>query len=400
MTALGIVLFVVALLTSIVLHEAGHMVCARLAGGKVTEFFVGFGPRIWSFRRGETEYGVKAVPAGGYVKIVGMTELEEIEPEDEPYALYHKPARWRLLTLSAGSITHFVIGVLLFLFIPVAFGEVTQDLSGTVGSVSQCYSTTKAAGTCTSGTDPASPAAQAGLRAGDRIVAVNGAAVSDWTGVVNALHTLKSGATYKITYVRDGARHTVPITPVTGNVAISGPVDLSPMIGITAPDAVTVHPGFFTSLGDGFSMFGSAVTNSVEGIAQIPGDIPKLFDSTVNHTSRSDTSPVGVVGMAQVGGQIFDQHQFSEYLSIIAAINVFIGIFNLLPILPLDGGHIAVLLYEEARRRLLRLFGRTDPGRVDLNKLLPVAYTFLILFVGLTVLLLAADITNPIQVPH
>jgi membrane-associated protease RseP (regulator of RpoE activity) len=397
--ALGIVLFVVALLTSIVLHEAGHMVCARWSGGKVTEFFVGFGPRLWSFRRGGTEYGVKAIPAGGYVKIVGMTELEEIEPEDEPYALYHKPARWRLLTLSAGSITHFIIGVLLFLLIPLAFGELTQDLTGTVGSVSACYSTTKAAGTCNPATDPASPAAKAGLRAGDKIVAVNGATASSWNDVVNQLHTLKSGTTYQLTYVRGGARHTVSITPVTGNVAESGPVSLSTMIGITAPNAVTIHPGLVTSLDDGFRMFGSAVVNSVRGIGQIPGDIPKLFDSTVNHAARSDTSPVGVVGMAQVGGQVFGQHQFSEYLAIIAAINVFIGLFNLLPILPLDGGHIAVLIYEVARRRVLRLFGRADPGRVDLNKLLPIAYMFLILFVGLTVLLLAADISNPIKVP-
>lgn len=398
MNALGIVLFVVALLVSIMLHEAGHMLTALWSGGKVTEYFVGFGPRLWSFRRRDTEYGVKAIPAGGYVKIVGMTELEPIEPADEPYALYHKPAYKRLLTLAAGSLVHFTIALVLLLAIPLAFGIVKEDLSGTIGTVSPCV--TQHAGSCDPAKDPESPAKLAGLRAGDKIVAVGSTQVHGWTGLTTALHKVKANVPVPLTYVRDGTRHTVNITPVVGNVSGDpSQVVKGTMIGIEAPLPYKDHPGVFAALGDGFHSFGQTFTGSIEGLGSIPAAIPKLFTATFDHSARSASSPVGVVGMAQVGGQIFGDHDFADFLSLIAAINMFIGIFNLLPILPLDGGHIAILLYESGRRRVSRMFGRPDPGRVDLNKMLPVAYAFLMVFVGLTVLLLAADITNPIRLP-
>src|SRR5262249_1668750 len=158
---------------------------ARKAGGKVTEFFVGFGPRIWSFRKGETEYGIKAIPAGGYVKIVGMTDLEPIDPEDEPKAFYRKPLGWRLLTLSAGSPMHFLIALILLLIVPLTWGVTSRDTSGKVGAVTQCLKTT--AGECGPG-DGASPAKAAGLAAGDKIIAVNNVPVDSWQAMTDQLH--------------------------------------------------------------------------------------------------------------------------------------------------------------------------------------------------------------------
>ena len=408
MGPLGIILFVVALVASIMLHEAGHMVCARKAGGKVTEFFLGFGPKIWSFRKGETEYGVKAIPAGGYVKIVGMTDLEPIDPEDEPRAFYRKPLGWRLLTLSAGSLTHFLIALFLLLLVPLTWGIQSRDLSGTVGTVTQCLKTT--AGACDTA-DAASPAKAAGLENGDKIVAVNGVATHSWQDVTDQLHNgqPKLGSDNKptsapvpvsVTYVRAGQQQTTTITPQVGNVSADPKkVQLGLMIGIQAPPLVYQHPGFLNEVGNGFTGFGTYAKGSVTGLVDIPASIPKLFQATTSDKPRDANAPVGVVGMADLTGGVIQNQGYAGFLYYIASINMFIGIFNLLPLLPLDGGHIAIALYEAGRRRIAKLFGRPDPGRVDLNKLMPAAFTFLVLFVGLSLLLMAADITNPLKYP-
>ena len=408
MGPLGIILFVIALVASIMLHEAGHMVCARKAGGKVTEFFLGFGPKIWSFRKGETEYGVKAIPAGGYVKIIGMTDLEPIEPEDEPRAFYKKPLGWRLLTLSAGSLMHFLIALVLLLMVPLTWGIASRDLSGTVGTVTQCLRTT--AGACTSA-DAESPAKAAGLENGDKIVAVNGAATHSWQDVTDQLHKGQPtiGGDNKptgdphpvaVTYVRDGRQHTTEITPAVGNVSADPKqVQLGLMIGIQAPPAVWKHPGFAGEVGNGFTTYGSYIKGSVTGLVNIPASIPKLFQATTSDKPRDPNAPVGVVGMASLTGSVIKDGGYSQFLGYIASINIFIGLFNLLPLLPLDGGHIAIALYEAGRRKAAKAFGRPDPGRVDLNKLMPAAFTFLVLFVGLSLLLMAADITNPLKLP-
>jgi membrane-associated protease RseP (regulator of RpoE activity) len=384
---LGSLLFVLALLISIVLHEAGHMWAARWSGGKVTEFFVGFGAKLWSFQRGETEYGIKAIPAGGYVKIVGMTDLDEVEPGDEDRALKNKPARKRLLTLSAGSLMHFVIALFLFALAASAFG-IRNDDTTTVGQIS-CATKSVTAG-CTAG-DP-TPAKNAGLEVGDVITSVNGTAVSTYTDLVAA-----QPAT--ITYTRAGATHTTSVTPETGQTYdTNDKVITVPMVGI-AGSSLVQRSNPIAAVRYSGSEFWTSVTGTFSGLGAIPGEIPQLFKSTVDHTARSANGPVGVVGMAQVSGQLFGDGGFSYVLLLVASINVFIGIFNLLPILPLDGGHIAILLYEQGRKRVYRLLRRPEPGRVDINKLIPVAYVFLLAFVGLTLLLVAADVTNPIHLP-
>jgi membrane-associated protease RseP (regulator of RpoE activity) len=391
---LGSLIFVLALLISVVLHEAGHMWTARWSGGKVTEFFVGFGTKLWSFRRGETEYGLKAIPAGGYVKIVGMTDLDEVEPGDEDRALRNKPARKRLLTLAAGSLTHFLIALVLFFAVAAFFGIRNNDTT-TIGQIS-CATKSVSAG-CVAG-DP-TPAKNAGLQVGDVVTSVDGTKVTTYDALVNALHALKAGQPATLTYTRGGVSHATTVTPQIGQTYnTDNKVVTVPMVGI-AGTIVVQRSNPIAAIGYSGSQFGQSVTGTFQGLGQIPGEIPQLFRSTVDHTARSANGPVGVVGMAQVSGQLFGDGGFSYVLLLVASINVFIGIFNLLPILPLDGGHIAILLYEEARKRVYRLLRRPEPGRVDINKMIPVAYAFLIFFVGLTVLLVAADITNPIHLP-
>lgn len=400
MGVVGALLFVLALLISIVLHEAGHMWCARWSGGKVTEFFVGFGPRLWSFVRGETEYGVKAIPAGGYVKIVGMTDLDEIEPGDEDRALKNKPARKRLLTLAAGSLMHFLIALFLFAFIPMAWG-VQQATTTTIGNVSACMvpSGTNAGATTGCSATQKSPAAAAGLVAGDKITAINGKKVADATSLVTALHALPADKPAMVTYTdSSGATKTANVTPVGSNdvTLTNGSTGKGSLIGVTLLSP-TVHQNPIAAVETSGKQFWTAIKGTFSGLASIPESIPKLFTSTVDHSQRSLNSPVGVVGMAEVSGTLYQQGGVGSVLGMVAAVNVFIGVFNLLPILPLDGGHIAILLYEEARKRVYRLRRKPEPGRVDLNKMMPVAYGFLLFFVCLTVLLVAADVTNPIR---
>jgi membrane-associated protease RseP (regulator of RpoE activity) len=394
----GALLFVLALLVSIVLHEAGHMVCARWSGGKVTEFFVGFGARLWSFKRGETEYGIKAIPAGGYVKIVGMTDLDEIEPGDEDRALKNKPARKRLLTLSAGSLMHFLIALFVFAFIPMVWGQ--QQSNTSVDTVSACMVTTGSnAGATTGCGSTTSPAEAAGLTKGDKITAVDGKAVTDATSLVNALHARPAGEPATIAYTdASGAARTASVTPVasTDVTQSDGTVGKGSLIGITLGES-TVHQNPVAAVKTSGSDFWMSIKDTFQGLGSIPASIPRLFTSTVDHSQRSTSSPVGVVGMAEVSGTLYQQGGFGSVLLLVAEVNVFIGVFNLLPILPLDGGHIAILLYEEARKRVYKLRRRPEPGRVDLNKMMPVAYGFLLFFVCLTVLLVAADVTNPIR---
>jgi membrane-associated protease RseP (regulator of RpoE activity) len=395
----GALFFVLALLISIVLHEAGHMVCARWSGGKVTEFFVGFGARLWSFQRGETEYGIKAIPAGGYVKIVGMTDLDEIEPGDEDRALKNKPARKRLLTMAAGSIVHFLIALVLFAFVPMVWG--TQQNTTAVGAVAACMvpSGTNAGATTGCGSADKSPAAAAGLVAGDKITAVDGKPITTPTSLVDTLHELPGGKATTVTYVdASGATRTTTVTPVSSDdvTETDGSTGKGSLIGISL-GYTTVHSNPIAAIKTSGDDFWASIKDTFSGLASIPASIPKLFTSTVDHTQRSTSSPVGVVGMAEVSGTLYQEGGLGSVLLLVAEVNVFIGVFNLLPILPLDGGHIAILLYEEARKRVYRLLRRPVPGRVDLNKMMPVAYGFLLFFVCLTVLLVAADVTNPIR---
>jgi membrane-associated protease RseP (regulator of RpoE activity) len=256
----------------------------------------------------------------------------------------------------------------------------------------------------TTGCDPAknpSPAAKAGLAAGDVITAVNGTAIRDFDDLTRALHGLPSQQPATIAYTdTKGVKHTTTVVPVHAATVTNpdGSTRAGSLIGL-AQSAYLKHYNPISAVSYAGHQFWGGVTGTFKGLASIPASIPKLFNSTVDHTQRSADSPVGVVGMAQISGSIIGEAGFAGFFSLVAVINVFIGIFNLLPILPLDGGHVAILLYEEGRKRIYRLLRRPVPGRVDLNKLMPVAYAFLLAFVGLTLLLLAADITNPIRLP-
>jgi len=401
LTALGVLTFVVGLLVSVAIHEFGHLLTAKWFGMKATEYFVGFGPRLWSFRRGETEYGLKAIPAGGYVKIVGMTDLEEVAPEDEPRAFYRQPARRRLVVLAAGSASHLVIGFFVFAFVLMALGRPVQ--STTVGAVSPC-APVGVDDQCSPGDAP-SPAAAAGLRPGDRIVAIDGRPVQTWADETKAIRAA-GGKTVPILVERDGRQLTLTADVVQRErQSLTDPsrTEKVGVLGVTGEIVMDRAGPVETVTTSAGAVWGTVVLTG-QVLIQIPSKIPDLINA-LSGGERDPAGLVGVVGIARISGETLSSDglpfaaSFGNVLLQLAALNIFIGLFNALPLLPLDGGHMAVLLFETARSRLYRLFGRPDPGRVDLTRLLPAAYLFLILLVGLTVLLLAADIVNPVQLP-
>ncbi|MFA1549423.1 RIP metalloprotease [Actinomadura chokoriensis] len=394
---LGAVAFVVALLASVMLHEGGHLVTAKRFGMKATQYFVGFGPTLWSTRRGETEYGVKAIPLGGFVKIVGYTPLEEIDEADRPRAFYRQPAGRRAVVIAAGVVANFVFAFLLLLAMAVTIGvPQSGTVTSTVDKVSSCVPATLREG-CGGGRPP-SPAARAGLRAGDRIVAFNGMQVSDWADLTKAINAAKPGETVPAVVQRPGAGHPVTL-PIT--LADAGG---EPFVGISAK----VVGGGYERAGplDAVVFAARGIGRTVQGIgvvaADLPAAIPKLFSPERESTPGGQVG--SVVGATEVSGQIFSSDNTARdkvalFLSLVVSVNIFLGALNVLPLLPLDGGHLAVVAYERARAGVNRIRGRPDPGTVDIAKLMPLTYLAVLLLVGFGVLLILADVLNPLQLP-
>jgi membrane-associated protease RseP (regulator of RpoE activity) len=402
---LGVVAFVVGILASVMVHEWGHMVTARRFGAKVTEFFVGFGPKLWSFKRGETEYGIKAIPAGGYVKIIGMTDLETLAPEDQARAFYRKPAWQRAVTLSAGSFMHLVIGVLLFWLAFGVFGNPVQEIEGTkLGTIVACVPAS-ASDPCTKA-DPPSPALSAGLKVGDRVLSVDGKKVSVWSDVTDAIRA-HPGAPVTLLIQRGASTISKTVTTKSvvrpdvndpnKNVTV-GALGVGPSVRVSE-----VREGPIQALGSSFSMTGQTITTGFSAIIRLPAKIFQVGQVLFGNGQRDANGAIGVVGISRISGEVAQSGDLSPagrvatILELLAGFNVFVGVFNMFPLLPLDGGHVAVLAYERARAAIFRRRGQPEPPRPDMNKLLPLVYVVFIAFVAMTVLLVAADILKPVQ---
>ena len=455
LTVLGIVAFAIGLLFSIGFHEYGHFRWARKFGMRVPQFMVGFGPTVFSRTRGETEYGIKAIPMGGYIRIVGMIPpaeegeskratrmrsfiaevrgqaLNDVRPGDEGRVFYAKPWWQRVIVMSAGPLHNLVLAVVLFTITLLAVG--TSVITTQVAEVPACVvpvgaqSIDRAAAddsdVCdipivTSGADAgevcelgtpncalpvASPAARAGLQPGDTIVAIDGRAIDpdaydSWTTVQQAIRS-SPNEELTLTIERDGDRSDLPVTPIPNTVytedgegtTTAGFLGVQPVGGL-ARQSVGDVPGYF----------GMIVSNSVERLVEIPERVPQLFRAAFLGEERDENGPIGVVGVGRISGEVFSIEDFSTaekisfFLSLLASVNLVLFLFNLLPMYPLDGGHVAGALYEKARSTVARLRGRPDPGPFDIARLMPVAYVIAGLFIVLSGLLLVADIVNPI----
>jgi membrane-associated protease RseP (regulator of RpoE activity) len=392
--ALGVVLFVLGILISVILHEAGHFLTAKKFGMKATQFFVGFGPTIWSRVWGETEYGLKALPFGAFVRITGMTRLEEVEVEDEPRAMSNKPYWQRAIVMVAGSFMHFALAFVLLLFLALGIGQ-ANDNTTTIGSVSPCVPASLKAfdqGSCKNSLG-AAPAQRAGIKPGDKIIAIDGKPVHNWTQLGTAIRARPAGQPMEVTVLRNGQTLTLTARPaiVPGRHGAYLGIGDAVIFQRTSPIGAVTFAG---------SAFGQVVVGSAEAVAKLPAALPDLFAKDRSKTPAANVS--SMVGAADIAGQAVSssggwRYAVSDLLLILISINIFIGAVNLLPLLPLDGGHLAVIFYEQIRSWLARLRGKPDPGLVDLQKLIPVSVGVFALLIGLGVLLMAADIFNPVH---
>ena len=392
MKIIGIVAFIVALLFSVMVHEFGHYITARKFGMKVTEFFLGFGKRIWSTKRGETEFGIKAIPAGGYCKISGMTVRDEMELGEENRAFIKASSGRKLIVLGAGSFLHFVLGfvILLILFIGVGTNHITPQVS----QVSDCIPISNEA--CTSSSIP-SPAKAAGIKTGDYILAINDQPIRNWVDDVDLIRN-SPDKELTLSIYRNGEKITLKATPVKRVVNR----EARGVLGIIN-EVANVRSDPIKATKESISLSNEFLVSSVKSLIALPAKIPALWGQTFQGKKRDADGLVGIVGVAAVSGQVTasDQMSWSErigaFLLIVASLNFFVGIFNLLPILPLDGGHMAIAIADEVRALFARLRGKSRPEAIDVNVLTPITMVVFVFLAALTLMLFVADIINPVN---
>lgn len=428
MTVLGVVIFAVGLLVSIAWHELGHLSTAKLFGIRVPQYMVGFGPTLWSRHKGETEYGIKAIPMGGYIRMIGMfppgddgkvtarstspfrsmiedarsAAYEELKPGDESRLFYTRKPWKRVIVMFAGPFMNLVLAVGIFLTTLMTFGLNTQTT--TVATVSDCViQQSEKRDKCAPG-DPAAPAKAAGLKAGDKIIAFNGRPVEDWSALQKDIRATVGPAT--ITVERAGEKVGLTANLIENKVAktdgdgkyVKDQYVTAGFLGF-APASGYVPQSF----GQSVDRMGDMMAAGVQSLIDLPSKVPDLWNAAFNGAERAQDSPMGVVGAARVSGEIFTldipaQHQLVFFLNLLAGFNLSLFLFNMLPLLPLDGGHIAGALWESVRRGVARVFRRPDPGPFDVAKLMPVAYVVAGLFICFTLLVMVADVVNPIKI--
>jgi membrane-associated protease RseP (regulator of RpoE activity) len=394
--SLGVVIFIVALAVSVMLHEFGHFLTAKRFHMHVTQFFLGFGNTLWSFFRGETEYGVKALPFGGFVRITGMTSLEEVTADDEPRSFRRQPGWQRIIVLAAGSFMHFVLALFLFFVLAIGIGQ-ASDSTNVISSIAACVPASvtalNSANPCAGHTQGKSPAELAGLKPNDKIISVNGQPVGDWHQLHVALAKQQAGVSVPVVVQRSGR-------DITVNLKLAHiPGRGTPYLGVE-PAVVYQRVGPFSAVAYAGSQFADTLTSSASAIGKLPSALPDLFDKNRSHTAAGQVS--SVIGVGEVTGDVVQaslpwQAKATLVLYLIASLNIFVGAFNLLPLLPLDGGHLAVVIYERIRAWFYRLLRRPDPGLVDISKLVPLSLLVFAVLVGLGTLLIAADIFNPVH---
>ena len=359
---------VIGLLISVFLHEVGHFVTAGWAGMKRTQFFMGFGPKLWSTHRNGVEYGVRALPLGAFVRIVGMNNLDPVEPGDEDVAYSSKPYRWRLLVITAGSMMHIIIAILIMMFVYTSGGRYQETGEVKVFAVTE-----------------GSPADLAGIELGDRILRINGTTIDGVDELGSTIGALGVGARATIDIERAGVASTMEVTLVErpsepgsgiGYFGVGtdswGREQLGPISGFSH-----VMGDLWTGMGRTFSGIGTVVNPANQ------------WEQLTNDEADPNKRPTTVVGVTKVAGEIGDRDGFYGVLEVLASINVFVGLFNLLPLLPFDGGHAAIATYERLRSRKGREY------RADVEKMWPATVVVVTLLMFLTFTGLYLDLTRP-----
>ena len=364
--------FVFGVLIAIFFHELGHFVTAKWTGMKATQFFIGFGPRLWSFRRGETEYGVRALPLGAFVRIIGMNNMDDVPEADEARTYRQQSYPKRLLVISAGSIMHMIMAVLLLFAVYSINGEQVERAGADINEPL-----------------PGGPADQAGIRAGDIVIAIGAASVNSPDDLGDAVQQLEPGDTVVFHVVRDGEPLSIPVT-VALNTDPSSPLQGKPFVGVASTDVFeTVDHSIAAAAVNSVTDIFPTAWESSKGVVKVlnPVNVFTHLNGTNDDLSTRPTTLVGVTGLSDDVG---DAAGLMGILFLLAVLNVFIGVFNMFPLLPLDGGHAAIATYERVRERGGRRY------YADVSKMMPFAMAVMTVLLFLFASGLYLDITDPV----
>jgi membrane-associated protease RseP (regulator of RpoE activity) len=364
--------FVVGVLIAIFMHELGHFMTARWTGMKATQFFIGFGPRLWSFRKGETEYGVRALPLGAFVRIIGMNNMDEVPPEDEPRTYRSKSYPRRMLVISAGSLMHMLIAIVLLFTVYAIDGEVTPTDGVDVRQVLV-----------------ASPAAAAGLRADDVVVAIDGEQLQKPDDLGSIVQASRPGDSLDFVVVRDGARITLPVV-IEPNTDQSSPLYGKPYVGVSSSQAFeTIDHSVPGAAANAVLDIFPTSWEMTKGVVKVLNPV-NIVTHLAGTNEDLETRPTTLVGVTSVSDDVGDSQGFVGILYLLAVLNVFVGVFNMFPLLPLDGGHAAIATYERLRERNGQRY------HADVSKMMPFAMAVITMLMFLFVAGLYLDITQPV----
>ncbi|GLZ08598.1 putative zinc metalloprotease [Actinomadura sp. NBRC 104412] len=422
----GVLILFFGLMVSIALHELGHFSFAKLFGVRTPQFMVGFGPTLWSRHKGETEYGVKWIPLGGYIRMIGMlpprkgdlpgqarrlstgpfqgliesargASLEEIRPGDEDRVFYAKKWWQKLTIMFAGPAMNLILAVIFFAILLMGIGTPTPQ--PVISAVAKCAIPANSQLTeCPEGYTP-TPAASSGLRAGDRIVTYDGHRITDYDQLQGLIRD-SGGRTVALTVERDGR-------PVSFQV----PVTRNQMYDLDDPEKI-VSVGFLgiTPLQERerqgpvavADYMGELTAHTAGALLRMPEKMVGVWQAAFGDEERDPNGPIGVVGVSRLGGEIAASEspiveKVAMFIALLGSINLAVGLFNLVPLLPLDGGHMAGALLEAIKKFFARVFGRPDPGYVDVAKALPLTYVMAAVLIVMGGLLIYADLVNPIR---
>ncbi|MCS5722603.1 site-2 protease family protein [Herbiconiux sp. CPCC 203407] len=432
---LGVLIIAVGVAFSIGLHEVGHLLPAKLFGIKVTQYMIGFGPTVFSRVKGETEYGLKAIPLGGYISMIGMFPprganeraasnstgfFQQMVTDaraqsqltiglDEDRAFYKKPVWQRMIVMLGGPFMNLVLAMVFFSIVLVGFG--TLQPSTTVGSVSACVlPATSERQTCEAG-DQESPGAAAGLLPGDRLVSIDGTAITSWEQSTEIIRD-SAGDALPVVVERDGEELDLTLTPLlteryvlddageTVTDASGSPViEEVGFVGMGSAQALTPQP--ITSVP---AFVGDNIVHTIGIVVNLPQRLYDVAEAAFGPGERDPNGPISVVGVGRVAGEIAALDSISleakaaSLLGLLGSLNVALFVINLVPLTPLDGGHVVAAAWEGIRRFFAKLFKRKDPGPVDAAKLMPLTFAVVILFGGMTALLVYADIVKPVDI--
>jgi len=404
MWIIGVALFALFILVSVALHECGHMWAARATGMKVRRYFVGFGPTLWSTRRpnklGYTEYGVKAVPLGGFCDIAGMTAIDEIAPEDEKYAMYRQKTWKRVLVLFAGPGMNFVIGLVLIYGMALIWGLPNlHPQPAAYVSETSCVAPELSKGQMGK-CDGVGPAAAAGIKSGDIIVKVGDKDVANPDEMVAAVRALTGPTQFVVE--RDGTKFTTMVdvtrTQRWTSDAAQAPTTVA-AVGISAAEFGAVTYEQFnpaTAIPGTVAFTGDLAVEIGKSLAKIPTKVGALVHS-IGGGERDPETPISVVGASIIGGDAFEHGYFMAFWFFLAQLNFVLGAINLVPLLPFDGGHIAIAVFEKIRNMIRKARSIDAAPPVNYLKLMPATYVILVVVIGYMALTVTADFVNPIR---